>query len=201
MRDWVKNATATQLDHGDYLDDFFTYFKAARSTFLKLERRQCFKEPDSPSWRAFDSGDWRLALELINVENEETKDYFEELKSRRIRALRIRIVEFPIDPYLQWEFWVYHRNARLGEDIRVITLDELHRRRGQDYELPELAIIDDTVAYEVMYDDSGLNVGGRKIVDQILIRQCTNEFMELFNVAQPIDDFFPEHILPLSDPV
>ena len=200
MRSFVTNAQAIRLDHEDYLKDFFRYFDRANDSFLKLERGQSFREPGVPSFEAFASGDWEASLRLIGQEATDTKAYFNGLRERRVRAIRVRIVELPLTPYLQWEFWVLRRNQALGEEVRVVDLTTLRAAHGSDYDVPELAIIDSSVAYEVLYDEGGMNIGARKLVDTHAIEVCRQTTIELFEEGEPLDGFFEQYVEPLPPP-
>lgn len=118
------------LQRPDYLADFSRVYASDDIHLLaKLERGQTFKEPGTPSWEAFASGDWAEALRLIEDDRESVAAYFRDASQRGLTFRRLRVVEYPVTPYLQWEMNVLRLRSELGEEIRV--LDSRHDlRRG-----------------------------------------------------------------------
>ena len=88
----------------DYRADFRAEEKAiAGQESWKLERRQHFRQPGSASWEAFARGDWGQALQLIEDRREVLTQFAAEVKAQGLDLYRVRVVEEPIRPYLQWE--------------------------------------------------------------------------------------------------
>lgn len=119
----VAEAEAVTLTSEEYLSDFWPYFQRLQDVFWKLETYQSFREPDDSSWRAFDSGDWNQAIRLIDERREEIQEPVKQVHGFEMR--RVRIVEKPFTPYIQWELYYIRHRAQAGEDIRVIDSDLL----------------------------------------------------------------------------
>lgn len=66
MLEKLRFVASDQLNRSEYLTDFWPYLNNLHDVFLDLERRQTFREPDDPSWRALDVGDWTEAIRLID---------------------------------------------------------------------------------------------------------------------------------------
>src|ERR1044072_4410287 len=103
----------------------------------KLERQQHFREPGFASWDAFARGDWDEALRLIEEERDYLREFSQEVADHRITLYRVRVVEQPIAPYLQWELHLLRLRAECGEKIRVVSLEHLAELERSD-QLPEM---------------------------------------------------------------
>ncbi|MFF1416449.1 DUF6879 family protein [Streptomyces sp. NPDC058280] len=116
-----------------------------------------------------------------------------------VHERRLRVVEFPVTPYVQWEFFV----LRIGESVRAVRVS--------------VAVVDDLVHDRVTEDD-GLRgaacaldvrdlagVHHRDVVAQLhaqaeLIAETSEGFDELYARAEPFSDFFEREIAPLPPP-
>lgn len=183
------------LTHEEYLADFWPYFEAMTSKMRKIEVGQSFSEPGNPSWEAFSTGDWNRSLQCIDEHAPETRQYFEGLRDAGKQAARVRVVELPLTEYLVWEFNVLVRSATFGEQIRVI---ERAKARNLTDEIPidDFVAIDDVVAYRVLYDAEGLNVGAERTTDRGQVRAIVAAFEVLFARGEPIDSFFERRVEP-----
>lgn len=138
MFDDVARTHSATLSSQDYLSDFWPHFQKLEETFWKLETRQSFREPEDPSWRAFDAGNWDDAIRLIDGRRDEIQ---EPVRGPRDFAMRrIRIVEKPFTPYVQWELYYIRLRAQAGEDIRIVESDALPAL-GFPSRLPELVLL------------------------------------------------------------
>ncbi|MFI7058340.1 DUF6879 family protein [Streptosporangium canum] len=93
------------------------------------------------------------------------------LEASRVPMHRLRLVQRPYTPYLQWELQFLRVRDEAGERIRVLDAGTLDG--GRDLcRLPELVILRSSVMYEVLYDDSGTLSGARKILDTDVIESA-----------------------------
>lgn len=113
----------------------------------KLERRQHFREPGDASWEAFVRGDWQEALRLIEAQRAGLLDLSRLAARHRCRLLRVRVVEVPLTPYLQWELHLLRVRAECGELIRV-TGPEHIAAYERESPVPELVTLNDDTVYE-----------------------------------------------------
>lgn len=181
-----------------YIEDSDRYWVDI-DRFDKLERIQHFKEPYDPSWRAFAAGDWEKSLELTELNRARVEAEFAEDDRLGYRSYRVRVVEFPIDPYLVWEMYRFKVRAECGENIRVVGPQALTRFETAAI-VPELIFMGSHAMYEVLYDDSVLS-GGRKFTDPTLIAACRAEVQALYRQGEDFRQFFDRAIAPLPPPV
>ncbi|QVQ53162.1 hypothetical protein J4H86_05075 [Spiractinospora alimapuensis] len=200
MLEQIPDVPGVHLDLDAYLRDFRQEFEHGGDIFAKLERAQTFREPGDPSWEAFAAGDWQRALELNEEDRPSAVGMIDTYRRLGYATQRIRVVEFPISPYLQWEIQFLRLLAEAGQDIRV-----LRGERAAEFEahrpLPELVIIGDRVLYEVLYDDSGTPAGGRRIDDRKVIAGCRRDVAKLYAQGEPLLAFYDQHIAPLPPPI
>ena len=186
------------MDLASYSDAFDEAYK--QIVFWKLERRQTFREPGIPSWEAFAAGDWDRALELNARERDTVRAKVAEDKSLEVESRRLRVVEHPVTPYLQWEMQYFRLLAEAGEDLRVIDAPSV-RRLEADRLLPEIVILGHRVLFEVLYDAEGTAYGARRIEDPQVIASACREVSDLYAAAEPLLDYFTREIAPLPAPV
>jgi hypothetical protein len=86
----------------------------------KLERLQHFGEVSSASRDALRRGDWAEALRLMDAGRERLREFGVEEAARGAVFHRVRVVEEPLTPYLQWELHSLRVKAEYGERVRVL---------------------------------------------------------------------------------
>jgi hypothetical protein len=186
------------LDPEDYLQDFKRHFPQIQDALWKLERMQDFREPEEPSWVAMMDGDWGRALAL--VEEKRRTSLRQAKSSANFANRRLRIVERPITPYLQWEMHILKIRVETGEqDIKVLdarALQPLEVERP----VPELVMLGTSALYEVLYDETGALSGARRIGNPTVLTACRNELTELFNKGEDLLVYFDREIAPLPPP-
>ncbi|MFF0506897.1 DUF6879 family protein [Streptomyces fimicarius] len=194
-----RDGSGEVLQRPDYLADFSRVYESDIHLLAKLERGQTFKEPGTPSWEAFASGDWAEALRLIEEDRESVAAYFRDASQRGLTFRRLRVVEFPVTPYLQWEMNVLRLRSELGEEIRVLdagTISDVER----DAQVPEVVILGSSVMYAVIYDDDLKGAGARRFTDPDQVRTTTQEFGTLYAQGEQFSEFFEREIAPLEPP-
>jgi hypothetical protein len=198
MLDRVWDLPAVELDAQGYLSDFWAHHERSEGAFWKLERRQSFREPDEPGWVAMNNGDWQGALAAVEKQRSATESGDATVSGRESR--RLRIVERPISPYLQWELHVLQVRAEAGlQDIRILDASQVSDLEAEG-QLPELVFLGTDVLYEVLYDSDGTHVGGRRHDDPAVIRTCLRQLMELHGAGERLLTYFEREIAPLPAP-
>ncbi|MDS1270757.1 hypothetical protein RIF23_10640 [Lipingzhangella sp. LS1_29] len=199
MLNCVSTSSGKLLAWADYLADFRREFERGGDVFAKFERRQTFREPGDASWEAFAAGDWQTALERNEEDRPEAEAMVARYTHYGYQPQRIRVVEFPISPYLQWEMQFFRLLAEAGQDLRVVRAEQVADLE-QVAPLPEVVLLGDRVLYEVNYDATGTVTGGRRIEDPEVIAGCRTQLAELFEQGEPLPTFFEKHVAPLPPP-
>jgi hypothetical protein len=194
MLDRVRCVPGHRLHAHTYLDEFWNYFdRLGDETLWKLERTQHFQEPDVSSWVAMMEGDWNHALALI----EEMRATIGSAPRSALR--RLRIVRRPVTSYLQWEMQILRIRVEQGEEIRVLPADAVAQLEATA-ELPEVVLLGSLVMYEVLYDETGLLAGARRIDDPKILAGCRTELAELYEKGEDLLTYFDREIAPLPPP-
>ncbi|MET9218630.1 DUF6879 family protein [Streptomyces sp. NPDC088197] len=200
MFDSFPNGTFERLARPAYHEEFFRILKSGVRSQDKLERGQHFQERGFASWEAFAAGRWEEALALIEERRPAYARQFAEAEELGVAQRRLRVVEFPVTPYVQWELHVLRLRAAVGDRIRVLdarTIADIERERT----VPEVVILGDVVMYEVQYDDEGNADGARRYAEPALIAETRAGFASLYARGEPFGDFFDREIATLSPPV
>lgn len=180
-----------------YLDDSNLYWPRI-DRFDKLERQQHFREPYDESWRLFAAGRWEESLAQAERERPIVEAEFAEDARLGYTSHRVRVVEYPITPYVQWEMHQFRLRVEYGEDIRIVGAEAVAQ-----YEtgapVSELIFLGGLAMYEVLYDD-GVLAGGRKFVDSALISSCRAEVQALHAQGEDFRAFFEREVAPLAPP-
>lgn len=199
MFDSFPSGAATRLDRPSYHADLGRIYRSGIGFLNKLERGQHFQERGFPSWEAFADGDWERALSLAD---ERREDYAHELlQASRLGVThrRLRVVEFPITPYVQWELFILRLRVDLGDDIKVLDahdISNIERARP----VPEVVILGDAAMYEVVYDEDGNAAGANRYTDRALIQETNAGFDALYERGEGFHSFFDREILSLAPP-
>ncbi|MGW7520584.1 DUF6879 family protein [Streptomyces sp. NPDC054796] len=199
MFDSFSKGASERLMRPEYHADFRRFYESGIRFLNKLERGQNFKERGFPSWEAFSAGKWSQALSLIEEKREVYAKQFQKAARLGVKERRLRVVEFPVTPYVQWELFVLRLRVELGDNIKVIDareISDVEKKRP----VPEVVILGDVVMYEVVYDDDGNAAGANRFRDPALIEETSSGFNVLYDRADPFFDFFDRKILPLAPP-
>ncbi|WP_169980204.1 DUF6879 family protein [Microbispora sp. H10836] len=190
----VRQAAGEVLPAAEYRTELYDHLRGTEGVVWKLERAQHFHEPDTPSWVAMTSGDWDRSLALMDEMR------FADDLPPRAELRRLRIVEMPPTPYLQWEIVLLAARTRAGERARA-----LHARSVRPLEsrapLPELLIVNHGLMYEILYDEIGAHVGGRRITDTRVVEGCARAVAELYARAEDMVAFHDREVAQLPPPV
>ncbi|MFC0865354.1 DUF6879 family protein [Sphaerimonospora cavernae] len=191
----VRDAEGRILPVDAYQAEFADDLERATATVWKLERAQDFYEPDVASWRAMMAGEWEDSLSLLQEMGPTLTEFY------RIRPdfCRVRIVERPLTPYLQWEMHALAVRAAAGERPRVLAAEAV-REFEHIAALPELVVFGPSLLYEVLYDDGGGHIGGRRVTDPDVIVPCLDAVRELYDRGEDLLPYFDREVVPLPPP-
>ncbi|MEV7731030.1 DUF6879 family protein [Streptomyces sp. NPDC088921] len=199
MFDSFPGRASERLDRPTYHADLGRVYSSGIGFLNKLERGQHFKERGFPSWEAFADGDWEGALSLAEERREEYAEELRQAARLGVRHRRLRVVEFPVTPYVQWELFVLRVRVDLGDDIKVLDardISNIERHRP----VPEVVILGDVAMYEVVYDEDGNAAGANRYTDRSLIQETNAGFDALYERGEGFHDFFDREIVTLAPP-
>lgn len=200
MRDLFGASPGERLGLEAYREDFGSRdFAVDGCDSWKLERRQHFREPGDASWAAFVQGDWQVALRLIEAQRAGLLDLSRLAARHRCRLLRVRVVEMPLTPYLQWELYLLRVRAECGELIRVIGPEHLAAYE-REFPVPELVTLNDDTVYEILYDAEGVLEGAVRYLDAGTRDRVAARVEELYELGEDIGAFFGREVAHLKPP-
>lgn len=200
MPDLLGDAPGERLELDAYYADFDeTLWSTSAPGFWKLERQQFFKEPGNASWEAFAKGDWRESMRLIEAGRSDMIDYYRKIEDHGFVNRRVRVVEQPIIPYLQWELHVLRMRDQYGGKVRVVTGEQVAAFE-LDAPLPEIYTHGTSTMYQAVYGDDGVLDHVLRFADHDLVTRCQRFIQGLYDVGQPLEQFFAEHVAPLPTP-
>ncbi|RKN39500.1 DUF6879 family protein [Streptomyces hoynatensis] len=192
-------ARGERLELAEYRADFRRHRGELRGQdSWKLERRQHFVE-QSDSWRAFRRGHWQEALARLDEDRPALLAATRRDRERNTAFHRVRVVEQPLTPYLQWELHALRVQAECGKPIRVVGPAEaapLEAARP----LPELAVLGDRVLYEIVYTPEGALDGGVRFTDPELIEDWRALIQRLYAAGEDLLPFFARDVAHLPPP-
>lgn len=200
MPDLLRGSSGQRLSLNDYWDDFEKNFWTVRDPgFWKLERQQTFQEPDDGSWVAFAAGRWDEAMRLLERQRKAFFGYYQRIAEYGFFTRRVRVVEKPISPYLQWELHVLRLRHEYGGRVRVLGPDQVraHETSGR---LPEIYTLGTDLMYQAVYDQRGILESGIRFSDQPLVVRCQRFIESLYAVGEDLDSFFEREVAGLAPP-
>ncbi|TDU06462.1 hypothetical protein EDD99_5021 [Streptomyces sp. 846.5] len=200
MLELLDRTPGQRLDGPSYLADFNERFwRIGREGFWKLERLQNYQEPGFASWEAFRSGDWARALRLIDEMRVDFERHLARVRDAGFDHHRVRVVEEPITPYVQWELHVLQAKDQCGEDVAVVTVDQIQAFESVD-PLPDLVVLGSDAAYDVHYAADGIPDGATLFTAPAAIA-CAREFIQqLHQSGERLETYFPRRIAGLGAP-
>lgn len=199
MLDQIPGIPGDTLGHTAYHKDFARRTADLRGVIWKLERSQYFRELNDPSWQAFVSGDWQRSLDLLEKDREAVRAEAGENRRQGLSIRRVRVVELPMTPYVQWELYALRMLAEEGFELSVLPAAELSALESGG-QLPEVVVIGGRVLYQVRYQRDWTPCGAKCIKVPHVIRGAASEIARLFAKGESLLDFFEREVAPLPAP-
>jgi len=201
MFDFLSSVPSVRMTDAECDEDFDERWERA-SNFdrWKLERRQHFVEPWNDKWVAFDRGDWAEVLRLDAARAEQAVEGERRLAERGIRQLRLRVVEMPLTPYLQWELHMFRNHVVAGEQIRIIGPEPLAPFEAHGL-VQELVNVGADALYETVYDADGLATEGIRFDGTEAVAAYSAFMQQLFEQGEDFVEFFDREVAHLPPPV
>jgi hypothetical protein len=190
-----------RLTFAEYDVDFDRYEEKVRDHgSWKLERRQYFDEAGDPGFDAFRRGAWEEALRFAEAQEPALREAAARDRDRGSVFRRVRVVEEPLSPYVQWELHVLRVRARAGSPIRVLTAENV-RERESDAPLPELVVLGGRVLYQVLYTDNGVPDGAMRFVDPLVVQEWERCIASLFDAGEELESYVKRYVAHLPVPM
>ena len=180
-----------------YYADFAERFWIPGSRFWKFERGQHYAEPGNPSWTAFNQGNWAKALELLETDRQRLTQYHQRCHELDITTRRLRIIETPITPYLQWELHLLHLRDTTGGPVRILPA---HKIAEKPHPHPDYNVIAPDIMYKVSYDHHGVLQTATAYTHPAAIKNMVRYISGLYSRAEPINNYFTREIAHLPPP-
>ncbi|MFD3486001.1 DUF6879 family protein [Streptomyces sp. NPDC058665] len=166
----------------------------------KFERRQRFKEQNSPSWDAFQRGEWQEALQLLKAKGDMWERIAREDRERGSVFHRVRVVEEPLTPYLHWELHALRVQGAGGMPVRVVGAEKVRSLEIAE-QLPEVVSLGGQVLYEVLYTESGVLDGAVRFQEPGLIGNWEAFIRGLYEEGEDIVSYVDRRVAHLPAPV
>lgn len=200
MRDLLEGASGERMELDVYYADFEkNFWSITELGFWKLERQQVFKEPDYNSWEAFARGNWDEALQILESGRADMERYHRKIDKNGFIAARVRVVEEPISAYLQWELNALRVRDECGGGVRIVGPEKVARFEASG-PLPEIYTLGLNVMYQAIYDDEGVLDSVLRYVDRGLIMRCQRFIQDLYEVGEPLKNYFARCVAVLPPP-
>ncbi|GAA2686681.1 DUF6879 family protein [Streptomyces lunalinharesii] len=189
-----------RLDSEKYRRDFRARDAAIRDgESWKLERLQHFEEVGSPSREALRRGEWVPALRALEDGRDALRGIQADEEARGSVFHRVRVVEEPLTPYVQWELHSLRISAAYGERVRVLPAGAVAAAETGG-PLPELTIQDGKVLFQVLYTDAGVPDGAIRFTEPDIVAPWTAYVRSAYAAAEDLASYFDRVVAPLPPP-
>ena len=190
------------LTPDEYEDDFARHHDRVQGQdSWKLERLQNFHEDDDPSYDALRRGEWAKALRLLDEELPDLRAWAAEEREHDSVFHRVRVVEEPLTPYLQWELHALRNQAKSGLPVRVVQAEALRRFESPAQGLlPELVVVGGLVLYRVSYRADGVHDGAVQYTDPTTVQQWQDFITALYATGEDVVAYVDRHVSRLPAP-
>ncbi|WP_405744086.1 hypothetical protein OG422_20260 [Streptomyces sp. NBC_01525] len=196
----LPDASGVRLTRPEYHREFREHRKEIRgSDSWKLERLQHFEETNDESRDALRNGDWPEVLRLFETERDDTLQEAREQESQGAPFHRIRVVEEPLTPYVQWELHWLRMRAECGHPVRVLPATAVASVETEGL-LPELTLLGNSVLFRVIYTESGRPDGAIRFTDPHLVQEWAAYLEKLYVAAESMQTYFDRVVAPLAPP-
>lgn len=156
-----------------------------------LERLQVYVE-DNESWREFQKGNVSLSLELMRKIRVSEAQFDVDFFRRGLQFFRVRAIELPLSPYIQWELQFHILSAQYGETILVADLTNA-KDDHLLWDSRDFLLFDEFAVLIHDYDSSGVLLGGWVCKDEQLVKRYSNLAEKMTLVSLPLAVFMNDH--------
>ncbi|MDT0342788.1 DUF6879 family protein [Streptomyces litchfieldiae] len=165
----------------------------------KFERRQHFEEQNDPSRDALTRGDWNEALRLLEEERDDIRQAVRADAGRGSVFHRVRIVEEPLTPYVQWELHALRIQAECGRRIRVVRAERVSPLESGG-PLPEVVVLGGATLYDIAYTDEGVPDGATRYEDPDVVQGWEAFIARLYADGEDVRSYVERSVAHLPPP-
>lgn len=165
----------------------------------KLERRQHFEEQGSPSRDALRRGEWEESLRLMRERGDSLAAAAREDERQGHTFHRVRVVEEPLTPYLQWELHSLLQQAQFGVRVRVVHAESVAEVE-RTVPLPELVLLGGRTLFNVLYSDAGHPQGAIRYTESDVTARWEHYIKSLYQSGEEITSYFERVVAHLPAP-
>ena len=199
---WLRldPSRGVQLALASYTEEFGERESAVRDrASWKFERGQHFEEQGDPSREALSQGRWEEALRLLDEERSRWLAIAREDERHGAPFRRVRVVEEPLTPYMQWELHALRVQAQAGMGIRIVQAGRV-RPWEQAGPLPEVVVLGGRLLYEILYTEAGVLAGARRFTDPGLAQRWERFIAHLYEDAEDVVSYVDRYVSRLPAP-
>lgn len=186
-------AGAQRLDMEQFGVRFADEWRHMRSRFLKLECWQSYLEEAAKlSQAAFLAGDLDGARHHLVAEATADGWLYDDVRRRGLDYARVRLVQDPRAPYLDYELLSYRIRAELGENIEIVPFDS--ELRLPDDEHFDFLLFDRHAALIHDYGTGSVGVqsGGWYVRDRGVVGRLEGTALSLRTRAIPLERYLAQ---------
>lgn len=116
------------INEADYDLVFSMHWKELQREFFKCETLQVYNEESERELLDLFCSDQHDQLkQLLKVDVEDPNSIWNDARVRGLSFLRVHVFERPLSEYLLFEIEAYKIQAEKGEDIRMVSLDQIQK--------------------------------------------------------------------------
>ncbi|MFC4560387.1 DUF6879 family protein [Nocardiopsis mangrovi] len=165
----------------------------------RFERRQQARERDHPGWAEFERGRWDESLRLLERHRPGLRAQVRGEQDLGAAARRVRVVEEPLTPYLQWELHLLRIQAECGRPVRIVPGAALGALETSA-PLPEVIVVGGRALYEIVHTQAGLIDGAVLFTDPGLAGRWQRFIGELFANGEDVRSYTDRYVFRLPPP-
>ncbi|MFS7873080.1 DUF6879 family protein, partial [Streptomyces asiaticus] len=144
-------------------------------------------------------GDWEEALRLLADRRDTLAATAEEDERRGYAFHRVRVVERPLTPYVQWELHSQRQRAEYGQRIRIVPAEQVAASEDTG-PLPEVVVLGGHTLFQVLYTEAGVANGAIRYTDRDLVERWENYIKALYAVGEEVISYFDREVAHLDPP-
>lgn len=177
-----------RLKEADYDDAFSTCWKELKNEFFKCETLQAYnEESERELLDLFYSGQYDQVKQLLKADVEDPNSIWNDVRERGLSFLRVHVFQRPLSEYLRFEIEAYKIQAEKGEDVRMVSLDQLQE------ELPEgirdFMLFDGKKALTPEFSEDNKLVSATLSDDHEVLQPLLRQRETLLRISMPLLEF------------